>query len=388
MVMILAILRGLMMPQLEVSDNLHLHIIQADGSRTALHPLWLRERCRSAVSVDQRTGQRLYNPSDLDPALRITQVRRPVPGQIAVTFSDGHESQFEDSQLLTEAAMSTEADGLPQREAWTASLTQLPEATWPATMSPGALFDMTEKFLRYGFVILHDVPRVSQALFGVAESFGFVRDTNFGKYFDVRSRPDANDLAYSSLALDPHVDNPYREPSPGIQLLHCLVNKTRGGLSTLVDGLACARALQQRDPEAYRLLSSVPVRFQFDDRDTQHIAWQPHLKLDETGSFQAIHVSPRLDFSPLLPAAELDAFYAARRSLDRLLKAAEFEIRFRLGDGDLVMFDNRRLLHGRTSFDTNEGERHLQGCYIDIDGPRSLYRVLRRSLRQPTLAAE
>jgi len=42
------------------------------------------------------------------------------------------------------------------------------------------------------------------------------------------------------------------------------------------------------------------------------------------------------------------------------------------------MFDNRRLLHGRTGFDPAEGIRHLQGCYIDIDAPRSWYRVLRR----------
>jgi gamma-butyrobetaine dioxygenase len=32
----------------------------------------------------------------------------------------------------------------------------------------------------------------------------------------------------------------------------------------------------------------------------------------------------------------------------------------------------------RTGFDPREGLRYLQGCYIDIDGPRSLFRVLRR----------
>jgi gamma-butyrobetaine dioxygenase len=61
-----------------------------------------------------------------------------------------------------------------------------------------------------------------------------------------------------------------------------------------------------------------------------------------------------------------------------MLRSAAYEIRFRLDDGDLVMFDNVRLLHGRTSFDPEEGLRHLQGCYIDADGPRSLYRVLAR----------
>ena len=48
----------------------------------------------------------------------------------------------------------------------------------------------------------------------------------------------------------------------------------------------------------------------------------------------------------------------------------------------LVMFDNCRLLHGRTAFDPADGLRHLQGCYIDIDGPRSLWRVLRRRRAQ------
>ena len=60
------------------------------------------------------------------------------------------------------------------------------------------------------------------------------------------------------------------------------------------------------------------------------------------------------------------------------MRTPEFEIRFLLNRGDLVMFDNCRLLHGRTGFDPRQGPRHLQGCYIDIDGPRSLYRVLRR----------
>lgn len=378
------------MTQIELleSPTLRLTVRFADGSARSIHPLWLRERCTAKTSIDQRTGQRLYNPSELDPQLRLIAVNRTAPDELTVLFSDGHTSRFSEAALLAEAAMSPDTDGLPARLPWNASLAALPEAVWQEQPSDALRFDIAEKFLRYGFIILHNVPRVSLALFGVAESFGFVRDTNFGRHFDVRSVPDANDLAYSSLALDPHVDNPYREPSPGIQLLHCLINETQGGLSTLVDGLACAEALRQRDPDAYRLLTTIPVRFQFTDHDAEHIAWQPHVKLDERGVFQAIHVSPRLDFAPLLPADELHAFYTARRQLDTLLKSAEFEIRFRLGDGDLVMFDNRRLLHGRTAFDTREGQRHLQGCYIDIDGPRSLYRVLRRAQIHQSRAAE
>ena len=74
------------------------------------------------------------------------------------------------------------------------------------------------------------VPVRPGALFNVGGTFGFTRETNFGALFDVRSTAEASDLAYTSLPLDPHTDNPYRDPVPGVQLLHCLVNETSGGL--------------------------------------------------------------------------------------------------------------------------------------------------------------
>src|SRR5947207_13412396 len=99
----------------------------------------------------------------------------------------------------------------------------------------------------------------------VGAMFGFTRATNFGALFNVRSTPDANDLAYTSLALDPHTDNPYRAPVPGIHLLHCLVTETSGGLSTLVDGFAVAQSLRAQHRQAFRSLSSTPARFSYTD---------------------------------------------------------------------------------------------------------------------------
>ncbi len=224
------------------------------------------------------------------------------------------------------------------------------------------------------------MPTRAEAIFDVGRSFGFTRETNFGALFDVRSTAAATDLAYTSLPLDPHTDNPYRDPVPGVQLLHCLVNETSGGLSTLVDGFAAARALEARDPAAFALLSRTPVRFRYQDATTELVASALPIERDASGGLVAIHFSPRLDFVPLRPPAELDAYYRARRAFDHLLRSPEFEVRFLLAPGDLLMMDNRRLLHGRTGFDPGEGVRHLQGCYIDIDGPRSLYRVVRRRL--------
>jgi gamma-butyrobetaine dioxygenase len=365
-------------PRVRLGAPGELVLERADGRTETLHPLWLRERCRDPVSIDLKTRQRFQDPSDFAPDLELTAVAQPSPGVFHVTFSDGHQASFSAADLLEEAALAPGSHDIPTPRLWEGSLAELPRVRWRAAPADTELSQWLESFLTLGFVIFEGVPTEPGMVLKVGAQFGFTRETNFGALFNVRSTPDANDLAYTSIALDPHTDNPYRTPVPGIQLLHCLVNETRGGLSTLVDGFAVAQALRAREPEAFRILSSTPVRFEYIDTDTELTASAPPIELDVAGELKAIHFSPRLDFVPLFPRAQLEAYYRARRSFDHRLRAPDFEIRFLLRDGDLVMFDNCRLLHGRTGFDPAEGLRHLQGCYIDIDGPRSLYRVLRR----------
>ena len=359
-----------------------------DGVCQPIHPLWLRERCDGSDQMDTTNGQRLYDPSDLPADLHVLSVTEHGPSVWDVRFSDGATGRFSAARLLAEAAMNAANPGLPRRFAWTGSLSPLPILRWQASPPDAALFAMVDTFLRHGFVILRGVPSTDGAVLDVAGTFGWVRDTNFGKMFNVRSEPNPEDLAYTGLFLDPHTDNPYRDPVPGVQLLHCLTNRTSGGHSTLVDGLTVAEALRARDPEAYRILSQTPVRFVYTYNRTELVDYAPILEHDAGAQLIGMRFSPKLDFVPLLPQPELEAFYRARRLLDRMLRDPEFSIKFLLQDGDLMMFDNRRVLHGRTGFDPQEGLRHLQGCYIDIDGPRSLYRVLSRGGQERRAAAE
>ncbi|MBV9346193.1 MAG: TauD/TfdA family dioxygenase [Gammaproteobacteria bacterium] len=359
---------------------------RADGSEQSIPALWLRERCRDAVSMDLRTQQRLQDPSDFDLGLSLLAVAQPTPGVFRVRFSDGHEASFTAEDLLAEAALPLHSHDTPEPQLWDASLREVPRVRWRADPPAAELFAWLEAFLSYGFIIFRGVPTRPATVLEVGAQFGFTRVTNFGALFDVRSTPEATDLAYTAVSLDPHTDNPYRAPVPGIQLLHCLANETRGGLSTLVDGFAVAEVLRRAEPEAFEILTRTPVRFKYLDAQTELTASAPPIELDVTGALRAIHFSPRLDFVPLLPGAQLTAYYRARREFDHRLRAPDFELRFLLEPGDLVMFDNCRLLHGRTGFDPAEGLRHLQGCYIDMDGPRSLYRVLRRQLARSPAA--
>jgi gamma-butyrobetaine dioxygenase len=53
---------------------------------------------------------------------------------------------------------------------------------------------------------------------------------------------------------------------------------------------------------------------------------------------------------------------------------------FRLNRGDLVAFDNQRILHGRTGFSSANYPRHLRGCYLTRDSVYCEAALLRRKL--------
>jgi len=47
-----------------------------------------------------------------------------------------------------------------------------------------------------------------------------------------------------------------------------------------------------------------------------------------------------------------------------LLREPRFQRRLRLEAGQAIVFDNRRVLHGREAFDPSSGGRLLQGCSL------------------------
>lgn len=337
--------------------------------------LWLRERSPDARHLDPQTQQRLFDPLALPDTLALTGAAYAGEDGLWLAFSDGYSGRFDLAALGRDL---DPFDGCPEPRAWDATLDPLPVFSWRAAAGDRHLWEILHAYLSLGFVILRGVPTGPGSVLPAAECFGYVRETNFGRMFTVRHWPAGNDLAYSGLRLAPHTDNPYRNPVPSIQLLLCVDNETLGGLSTLVDSLAVGAALRQSDPDAFDLLTRVPVRFRFVDGKTDMIEHRPLITCDLHGRMTGAHFSPRLDYAPLMDAADYRRFFRARAALGRLFADPRFELTYRLKPGEMVMFDNRRLLHGRTAFDPREGSRRLEGCYIESDGPRSLYRVLSR----------
>ena len=134
----------------------------------------------------------------------------------------------------------------------------------------------------------------------------------------------------------------------------------------------------QAVPFPAHILSKTKVRFQFVDQTIILEDWAEMIRLDEKGKFKQVRFSPRLDFVPLMEKDKLELYYSARKKISELYNSNEYRIEFKLAPGDLLMMDNYRLLHGRTSYDPNEGERFLQGCYIDYDSTEGKLKHLKR----------
>ena len=361
--------------KIELTDNKV--FFEKQGTKKEIHPFWLRERVNSENFLDQKTQQRLFDPTMLKNSSEISKVNIS-DKFLEVSFKDGAYAKLVIENILKEFEKDNE-------------LYFINKISWKSDFQNNNIYKFDKNFFeekimyeslldfyKYGFVIFENVPTQENFIVNFANSIGSIRRTNFGEFFNVKSKPNPNDLAYTSLALAPHTDNPYRKPVPCIQLLHCIENEVGGGLSTLVDGLAVTEELKKEHPSFFQILTEIKVRFQFVDDNVVLEDWAEMIQLDENKRLKQVRFSPRLDFVPLMDKEKLELYYAARNKISEMYNSEKFRIEFKLKPGDLLMMDNYRLLHGRTEYNANEGNRFLQGCYIDYDSTEGKLKHLKR----------
>lgn len=347
-----------------------------DSHSTILHPLWVRERVSGPNVFDPISHQRMYEHANLPQDLRITNILNQTDEALELEFSDGQALQLILAETFQEMKWSENLEAPPKPKSWNASLNTLPEYNWSHLNDTNVMKTALEDYFRYGFCIFQNTPTERDSLKQISRRFGYLRETNFGELFNVETKPNPSDLAYTDVALASHTDNPYRNPIPGIQYLHCLKNEVSGGLSTLVDGMAIAEALCEENAQQADILEQISVRFRYEGPSAILEHHGPIIERDHEGFIRHIRLSSRLDYVPALDVDTLTHFYAGRRRLHEMSNSRDFQISFPFRPGTLLMMNNYRLLHGRTAFNGAQGHRHLQGCYIDHDGPASLFRML------------
>ena len=215
---------------MKIDVNNNIVILNNNNQKTEIHPLWLRERVNEKEYLDNKTKQRLFDPSILEKI----EIKSAIieDNTLKLIFNDGVSSIFQIDQLKSEFLDSDNLLNTVKPCLWDSSFKDTPKYSYKKNfVESEEMFNLLKSFYKYGFVIIKNLPTENNYIINFANSIGNVRPTNFGEFFNVKSVPNPIDLAYTSLALSPHTDNPYRKPVPCIQMLHCIENEVTGGLS-------------------------------------------------------------------------------------------------------------------------------------------------------------
>jgi gamma-butyrobetaine dioxygenase len=369
-----------------VSPGYAVDVVNADppvvDPVSAFPAIWLRDNCPCAECRDAGNGQKLFGITDVPRDLTVRSVDR-TDGSVAVTFDpDGHRAVFSQA-WLSACRSANDEDGRTEasKQMWTAKELgeELPAASWSHYRDDPVERARTLRAVQdVGFAVLHGTPTEPDTVLAITATFGYPRETNYGKLFDVRVEPSPSNLAFTGRGIAPHTDNPYRDPVPTLQLLHCLSNAAEGGDSGLVDGFKAAALLREEDPRAFELLTTTLVSFAWSDAHASLRADRPMIDIDTTGHIREVRFNNRSMQALRLEGDAAAAFYDAYRHFAEIIARPDLLVTFRLDAGDCVIFDNTRLLHARTAF-AETGARHLQGCYADLDALSSTLRILERA---------
>jgi [2-(trimethylamino)ethyl]phosphonate dioxygenase len=363
-----------------------------DGSGTALrfHAIWLRDNAWDSATRAPGNGQRLIALRDIPPDTRIASAA--VHGlRLTVQFAPEGKSVDYDLGWLQAHAYDRVLHRAP---GWTADtitpwdsglMGAVPTGDFGAVKSdPAALRAWLAQVRRYGFGKLAGGPVEPGALLQVAALFGFVRETNYGVYFEVRTEVNPTNLAYTGLGLQAHTDNPYRDPVPTMQILYCLENSAEGGENMVVDGFRAAQRLQAENPAGFALLTQYCARYEYAGEAGVCLrSRRPMIELSPDGEIVAIRFNNRSTAAITdVPFERMADYYAAYRRLGEIIDDPEMEVTFKLEPGECFIVDNTRVLHARKGY-SGAGKRWLQGCYPDKDGLLSTLAALEQQQRLP-----
>lgn len=347
-----------------------------DGTRARFHALWLRDNALDPETRAPGNGQRLITVTDLPEDLRVRDADVSEEGDLTLTFVPEGKSVTYPADWLGQHIYDIDREYEPGWmpswiETWGRSLGEcVPSADYTmARDDPATLMRWLESVRRHGFAVMTGIPQASGGLCDVVELFGHVRETNYGRWFEVRSEVDPVNLAYTGLGLQAHTDNPYRDPVPTLQLLACLENSAEGGDSLVIDGFRAVTVLREESPEHFDLLSGYCARFEYaGSADVRLRSRRPMIELNPDGELIGVRFNNR-SAAPLvdIPYDRMADYYAAYRHFATVIERDELAVGFKLEPGTLFIVDNTRVLHGRKGF-SGSGSRWLQGCYADKDG--------------------
>ncbi len=350
----------------------HIIIKWQDNHESKFHFLWLRDNCPTSFHSDSK--MRKFNLLSVSKNIYPKKIDNNENNLRIHWNENDHISNYELKWLRDHCY--TEINNHKYKTPYILWKSNLNKEFKLISLNHDEVINKKEKLIQwlellhvYGITIIKNAPTKDKSAFKILNKISHHRETFFGTPFEVINIPKPNNQAYTADALTNHSDLPYFEYAPGYQFLHCLENTANGGDSTAVDGFAVADYLRKNEKEMFDILASTQVKFKDNDftQKAIRILYSPIITLTKDKDFNDIRLNMGAMATIDVHPNKMKKFYDAYRFFTSLLHDKKFMIEFRLDAGDIFCFNNRRVLHGRSAFNPNSGNRHLQGYYIERD---------------------
>lgn len=353
----------------------------SDGHQSVFHTIWLRDNCSCEACGDHSGGSRFFEinmiPDDLSNTITLAD------GMLKISWTaDGHTSLFDPAWLRSHCNSDSERRLRRHHptlwdETLNGNLTQIDYQR--AREDPSELLRLYDAVRTYGICLLANAPPQPEATEEIARLIGFVRETHYGRVFEIISTPNPTLIANAPVPLRPHTDENFREPPPGIMIFHSIkASEDGGGLSVMTDGFKLAADYRALYPEDFELLCSVPIPHRRFIDNVGLRAQAPVIRLNDIGEICEFRLNERT-MAPLdLPHKLIKPTYHALKKMFELSYQSKYHLRYLLKDGEALIFDNARVLHARTGFN---GNRHVRLTHVGSDEFYSRWRQLRYNIK-------
>jgi alpha-ketoglutarate-dependent taurine dioxygenase len=369
----------------------------ADGESNeavAPSPLWLRDSCPCRLCVDPDSGQKNFSTTDLPHRPPIERAKLNPDRSLEIFWTNDapsggapHISVFPAEEV---AAWQNDAtwqrtrvvghapDSIPwDRAAYEALLAdgrcRVSYQDWMS--DEPAFWDALLDLRRTGLIFVTGVPSDEGEVERIARRIGPLQDTFYGRTWDVKSKPRAENVAYTSKFLGLHQDLLYHDPVPGLQLLHCLANSCAGGESLFSHGVRAAHELRLTALSLYDRLTKHRVMFGYRKGEHHYLSARNTISTTPSGYPKSTAWAPpfQATFKPASTEARRNNMVRWKFAATAFQRIAESEtnmLEVKLKEGECVIFDNRQILHGRRQFAAgggngdDGGSRWLKGAYI------------------------
>uniref|UniRef100_A0AC62AEJ5 Fe/2OG-dependent oxygenase DfmD n=2 Tax=Streptomyces lavendulae TaxID=1914 RepID=A0AC62AEJ5_STRLA len=354
----------------------YLSIDWGSGETGRYHWIWLRDSCLCETCRNAFAKQKYFDSATLPLDIRPRSVTRSAENGLEIVWEDGHESRYPDS-WLREHSTPVKPSRPEQRWSPWSSAEVVADGTFAhadVMADNKALVGALEHLFRYGLVVLRgtDAEDVDPDAL-CSRLAGFVDRSYFGEYFDLEVKPDnrTDSISFSTRQLPLHTDIPYYSTPPDYQFLFGLevndaATASQGGRTRFVDGVAAALSLKERDPEAFAVLTSTEViyRAEYGDAEKIYHHQTPVIHLNNDGEVVRLVNNPTKMFFDNVPFDEVTGVYRAYSAFKALMDEEGRAYHHSWRQGDMIIFDNRRIFHGREQFDQTGMRRKLRGGYF------------------------